>query len=940
MKHRWLTFVLLVPALLTGQENRQAASLYLNQLDFSRYPLVDLYVTVTDAARNPILFNAADTTAFFMEQNNYPVRPSDLQSVLVLKQRGESEMFIAMVFDNSVSMSGRTDLLEAAGRQFVDSLKTGDNVSIIDFGDGNQTVKVPEVAFPLFARQRLTFSNAKQYLRANMSLNVLTDRTFMYDALLYALSSLNATTVLGRKAVILFSDGRENGSASNLETIQTYVRLYDIPIYAIDLNEQINTVLQELAVSSGGEYFHVREARDLTSLYQTVLKLLRGQYRVTYGSPETAINTNEYTVKVELRGRVVGRSARTFRVDGENIAYYNLAYLESVGKESPANYLEFLAGFPLSKRADEVRLKLGTFWKKHGELAKSMATYNVILRNPLSASYGSALLEQAELFSMAKQYTSARKAYAQVISTEGNASVRAKAMLELAKAYTAEGNFALALNTYSSLSSQYAGSETASEAFLQAASLSMEMGDLPGAEKNLKQVVDVYGESKSAVYARLELARIAEKTDRPDEAERLYGEVIQTSTDADLRDEASLHLALVQMKIGHAADAVSGLKQLIAGASSLSAADAARLHLVPALMQAGRFGEARQLLEQLPPAVRSQLDQQYGSFAIASNGIGGTALANTAYATGSFADTAQLPIRTIDWPDAVEKFAAIGPVYALEAPLGSGTASIPVRPDWLRSKVVVPGTSGIFRFANGEWEPITTTLDRDDDAYVFTYSRPGVYALLARPPRIIRLYNIYFDLGQAKIRKDVERLLYEIIDDMKAVPDAKLEIGGHTDTTGTEERNIELSSQRAGVIKEFMIQNGIDADRLIARGYGSQYPIAPNDSPENRQKNRRTEFTLIRPISAPIGTSTGERSRYTVVIRAYRTAKDAYEDKKLFQNRGFDVMVMTNEERPSERYELSLGMFDSEEDARAAIAKFNAEFKGIQPDIIVSRRSR
>lgn len=932
-------WMVVIVGLCAAQTSAPAIS-YLNQLDFSRYPLVDLYVTLVDGKGEPINLRQSDSTMFQIDHNDFRVRPSDLQSVIGLKEKGESELFLALVFDNSESMIGRTQLLEAAALQFVDSLRAGDNVSIIDFGDGNKKVKVPEFPHPIFGRQKIGFSNSKTFLRKNIPITVMTYRTFMYDAILHALSTVNATNVLGRKAIILFSDGQENGSVSPLEASRLLIRQYNIPIYAIDLNVRVNTTLQELASLSGGEYFFVREPKDLANLYQTVLKLLRGQYRLTYRTPEANISANAYSIRLSMKGRYNAEGLHSFVVDGENIAYFNLAYLESEGKESLRNYFDYVIGFPKSKHTDNVRLKVGNYWHRRGEFAKAMSVYNIVLRNPLSTAYSQALLEKADLYKSAKQYTSARKTYSQVLNTEQNSAIRARAMLELAKAYTAEGNFALALNTYSQLSSQYEGTEMASEAFLQSATLSMEMGDLPAAEKSLEQVVQAYGESKTAVFARMELAKIAERGNKLDEATRYYEEIMKTNADQDIKDEAALNLSKIHLSRGDVTGAISTLRALAASSTSPIVASTAQLRLVPALLQNGNIVEARETFEKLSTEAQVQLWRDHDIVPVNVRGMTVTGLVNGAYVTISSSATSDPAITIIDWPDAVQKFSAVGPVYHLSAAPSRVQASLPVRADWIARKLIVPGVSGVFHFENGNWETATTTYDDKQRAYQFEYSKPGVYALLAKPPRIIRLYSIHFDLGKSEIRKEDEKNLFEIIDDMKAVPDATLEIGGHTDTTGSEERNIELSSERANSIKQFMVMNGLDADRLISRGYGSQYPMAPNDSPENMQKNRRTEFTLIRPIADPIGSVVGERKNYTVFLKAYRTAKDAYEEKRMFQNRGFNVMVMTNEAKLSEKYELSLGIYETEEDARKAIAEFSKEFKGVEPQIIVSKRTR
>ena len=923
----------------SAQTAAQPVSVYLNQLDFSRYPNVDLYATFVDRNKESVPLSLADSSILEVDHKGIAVSLTDVQSVIELKNRGESELYLAMIFDNSASMEGRSGLLETAATQFIDSLKAGDYVTLLDFGDGAHTTLVPEFPKPVHARSRIPFSNSKPFLRKSVRSSVMTQRTFMYDALLFALSTLNDASALGRKAIILFSDGEDNGSATDLETVQQYVRSYNIPVYAIDLNTRENSVLKDVALTSGGEYFFVKQAADLGSLYQEVLKILKSQYRLTYRSPEAAITGNVYPVTLTMTGRYRGQARKTFVVDGENIGFYNLAYLESIGKEELKNYLDYLSGFPGSKHADQVKLKIGRFWRQRGEYAKSMAVYDMILRNPLSGVYSDVLLEKADLFKAAKQYKAAQQAYNEVLGSQISGSVRARALLELAKTYTAEGNFALALNTYSTLSSQYEGTEMASEAFLQSATLSMEMGDLPSATKNLEQVVTNYGESKSAVYARMELAKIAENEKRDADAIKLYREVLTAPLDTDIKEDITLRLARLLIAGGNMAEGISLYKTLLAETSSVVTRYTCQQELIPALLSTGSIQEARSMYEALTPGGRRDLEVNNPAVRTAIAGVEGTALANGAYVLQP-AGSGTPPIATIEWPDAVGKFAVVGPIYSLRGAPSPVAVSIPVEEQRMEHNLIVPGTSGIFHFEKGNWIPMTRTFDADSRSYRFTYSDPGVYALLAKEPRVIRLFNIYFDLGKATIRKEAERNLYEIIDALKALPDVKLEIAGHTDSTGREEENIDLSSRRANAIKDFMVENGIASDRLIARGYGSQYPIAPNDTPDNLQKNRRSEFTIISTIADPTKKTPAETIRYMVLLKSFRSAKDAYEEKKRYQGNDFPVSIVTSDEKGMVRYDLSLGMYDDTAAAQAVVEEFRKEFKNISPTVIELKGAR
>ena len=75
-------------------------------------------------------------------------------------------------------------------------------------------------------------------------------------------------------------------------------------------------------------------------------------------------------------------------------------------------------------------------------------------------------------------------------------------------------------------------------------------------------------------------------------------------------------------------------------------------------------------------------------------------------------------------------------------------------------------------------------------------------------------------------------------------PTVAIEIGGHTDSEGTPERNQRLSDRRAQSVYDYLTRKGVEAKKLVAVGYGETRPLVPNDSAENRAKNRRIEFTV------------------------------------------------------------------------------------------------
>lgn len=105
--------------------------------------------------------------------------------------------------------------------------------------------------------------------------------------------------------------------------------------------------------------------------------------------------------------------------------------------------------------------------------------------------------------------------------------------------------------------------------------------------------------------------------------------------------------------------------------------------------------------------------------------------------------------------------------------------------------------------------------------------------------------NIEFDYNQATIRPESMPRIREVADVMARYPDMRLEVRGHTDDQGSEEYNLKLSEQRAESVAEVLHDMGVAKQRLLVKGFGEARPLVPNDSDENRRRNRRTEFVIL-----------------------------------------------------------------------------------------------
>jgi outer membrane protein OmpA-like peptidoglycan-associated protein len=134
-------------------------------------------------------------------------------------------------------------------------------------------------------------------------------------------------------------------------------------------------------------------------------------------------------------------------------------------------------------------------------------------------------------------------------------------------------------------------------------------------------------------------------------------------------------------------------------------------------------------------------------------------------------------------------------------------------------------------------------------------SKNGDYYLNPKMDKIklvkIQLNPIYFDLDKSYIRKDAAVELDKIVKLLTDYPSIELSMESHTDCRDTDEHNNELSERRANSTMQYLIDHGIDAGRLKAKGFGETRPVnhcidGVKCSGKEHQMNRRTEFMIIK----------------------------------------------------------------------------------------------
>ena len=109
------------------------------------------------------------------------------------------------------------------------------------------------------------------------------------------------------------------------------------------------------------------------------------------------------------------------------------------------------------------------------------------------------------------------------------------------------------------------------------------------------------------------------------------------------------------------------------------------------------------------------------------------------------------------------------------------------------------------------------------------------------PEGHVALY-INFDTGKSTIKPESEPIIHRIVEMMKANPEVKISVEGHTDNVGNPESNKMLSEDRANAVVTAIVAQGIDAKRLSSVGHGQDKPIADNKTEEGRASNRRVEL--------------------------------------------------------------------------------------------------
>jgi VWFA-related protein len=259
---------------------------YLEQLDVQ---FVELYASVLDRAGHPV--ENLKQKDFSVLEDGKP------QEIARFERVTDLPIHAAVAIDVSASMEPNLAKAQQAALRFLqDTIKPKDRAAVVVFNDHpNLTVK--------FTKDVNELAGGLAGLKAERG-------TALYDTLVFTLYYFNG--IKGQRALLLLSDGKDEGSRFSYEDALEYARRAGVTIYTIGLGKEVEKrKLEKIAEETGGRAFFLQDATGLDSIYGTIEKELRSQYLIAYQSGNTT-GANEFRT-VELKVAQPGVEAKTMR---------------------------------------------------------------------------------------------------------------------------------------------------------------------------------------------------------------------------------------------------------------------------------------------------------------------------------------------------------------------------------------------------------------------------------------------------------------------------------------------------------------------------------------------------------------------------------------------------------------------------------------------------
>ena len=274
-------------AVLTG-DTAPNLNLIINQIDGADCPRMKAFVVVNDGQGNPIVG---------LTEQNFTVGEDGVdQTIGAEPATGSGEnLATTLVLDGSSSL-GNNDVqnIQDASNDYIDLLTADDQVAVFHFGRNVDLV------------QDFTANKALAKAAVN-ALDNVSGATSLYDAIVEAAD--HSTTVGGRRALLVMTDGQDNDSAASIDQAIAAAIAAGVPVYTIGFGGVDEQVLERIATETGGVFFLGATSGDLQTILQQIGNQLANQYLVTWNANSIDGGTHNVTVGVSFQGQSESKTA-------------------------------------------------------------------------------------------------------------------------------------------------------------------------------------------------------------------------------------------------------------------------------------------------------------------------------------------------------------------------------------------------------------------------------------------------------------------------------------------------------------------------------------------------------------------------------------------------------------------------------------------------------
>jgi VWFA-related protein len=281
-----------------AQSTSDGNTIKITQVDNSKFPQVTVYVSVTNAAGEPV---GVDPATIQISENGQVMQASNVGGG---KQGGVGPLTTMLVIDisGSMNLNGKLDEAKTAAKAYVDQMRPEDQAGLVAFDTHDNYVQK-------LTQDHTVLKNAIDSLKTGSD-------TAMFNAVMTSEDALK--DVSGRKAIIVLTDGMDNRSTYKASDVISSISKNGLSISAIGMGDPTTksmqgldeTGLKSLATQAGGAYSSATDQNALTTLFQQYGRTLQSEYALTYTSPSALRDGVNRDLSVSLTGGVAATQAK------------------------------------------------------------------------------------------------------------------------------------------------------------------------------------------------------------------------------------------------------------------------------------------------------------------------------------------------------------------------------------------------------------------------------------------------------------------------------------------------------------------------------------------------------------------------------------------------------------------------------------------------------